>query len=131
MVLDVPAQPDSVALVRHALRGALEASGVPPSAVCDVLLAVSEACTNAIVHAGSSSPRLETGLEWTEDRITVRVRDFGAGFALRPDSPGLGLGLSVIAAVTDSVEIHSLDPGTEVVMTFAVSPSTAGQPVSG
>ena len=122
VVLDVPAEAGSVSLVRHAVRAALEARGTPPGLVGDVLLAVSEACTNGVVHANGSPPRIEAALDWTDERIVVRVRDYGAGFAPRPDSPGLGLGLPVIAALTETFEIHTLDHGTEVVMTFDGSP---------
>ena len=57
--LSVPATPDSIALVRHAVRAALEDHEAPPAVTADVLLAVSEACTNAVVHAypdGTAGP---------------------------------------------------------------------------
>lgn len=120
VVLDVPARPGSVALVRNAVRGALEARGTTPGRVAEVLLAVSEACTNAVVHAHGSPPRLEAEIGWSDERIEVRVRDFGAGFAPSPDRPGLGLGLPVIAAVAEAVEIRTLENGTEVVMRFDI-----------
>jgi hypothetical protein len=36
----------------------------------------------------------------------------------RTDSPGLGLGLSVMATVTDRIEILEADPGTQVRLAF-------------
>jgi serine/threonine-protein kinase RsbW/stage II sporulation protein AB (anti-sigma F factor) len=50
--------------------------------------------------------------------LRIVIRDTGTGMTPRSDSPGLGLGLPVIASVTDSIEIVSTDEGTEVQMTF-------------
>ena len=46
----------------------------------------------------------------------------GSGLAPRVDSPGLGLGLGLIAQVADSADVRApKDGGTEVVMRFAIS----------
>ena len=48
------------------------------------------------------------------------VIDDGVGFAPRADSPGLGLGIPTIAAMTRSMSIAApADGGTEVCMAFA------------
>ena len=53
---------------------------------------------------------------------TVTVRDHGGGMSPRVDTPGLGVGLPVIAAIASSVEIGSPDGGgTEVRMRFALA----------
>ncbi len=50
------------------------------------------------------------------------MRDEGSGLAPRVDSPGLGLGLGLIAQVADSADVRAPeDGGTEVVMRFNVS----------
>ncbi len=52
----------------------------------------------------------------------VIVRDRGRGFAPRVDSPGLGLGLPVIAALTRRLELQETPGGgTEVVMAFGIA----------
>ena len=49
----------------------------------------------------------------------VTVRDHGTGMAPRVDSPGLGVGLPVMAAIADALEIDTPgDAGTLVRMTF-------------
>ena len=47
------------------------------------------------------------------------MRDEGTGLAPRVDSPGLGLGLGLIAQVADSADVRAPETGgTEVVMRF-------------
>jgi serine/threonine-protein kinase RsbW len=58
-----------------------------------------------------------------EDELTIVVRDHGTGIAPKPartEPPALGLGLPLIAALTDAFELRgSAGQGTEVRMTFA------------
>lgn len=121
--LELAAMADNVPLVRHALRGLLEASGVAADRVSDITLAVTEACANAVLHAyarqdGGSfevSARLSAG----GHELSVLVRDHGSGMAPRVDSAGLGVGLPVMAAIADSLEIDAPPgAGTLVRMTF-------------
>lgn len=127
--LCVPATADNVPLLRHAMAGFLEGRSIDGEIAADVLLAVTEACTNVVQHAYRSDPdggepQIELAAECLDATIEVSVRDLGRGFAPRIDSPGLGLGLPVIAALTQTVEIRPLAPhGTEVVMTFATDPA--------
>lgn len=56
-----------------------------------------------------------------KQRLTVIVRDEGKGIAPRPDSPGLGLGLPLIASLAESVQLRREESEhTEVQMTFLV-----------
>jgi anti-sigma regulatory factor (Ser/Thr protein kinase) len=119
--LRVAAAPESVPLVRHALRVYLDRFDLPEERVAEVTLAVTEACSNVVVHAYGDAPgELEVIVEDEgDDAILVRVRDRGTGLKPRPDSPGLGVGLPVIHAIADSVEISSMDgTGTELRMVF-------------
>jgi serine/threonine-protein kinase RsbW len=52
--------------------------------------------------------------------VTVRVHDDGGGLHPRADSPGMGLGLPLIAQVADELEIGPAEGGrgTQVAMTF-------------
>jgi hypothetical protein len=49
--LRVPARPENVALARQALAGLCEALPTSAKVLADVKLAVTEACTNCVVHA--------------------------------------------------------------------------------
>jgi len=124
--LTVPATAENIPLLRHAVSGFLQGIEITGERASDVLLAVTEACTNVVQHAYRDAnvdqdPRIELTADRQDDVLLVAVRDLGHGFAPRVDSPGLGLGLHVIAALTRTVEIRPLTPsGTEVMMTFTL-----------
>lgn len=126
--LALAARAENIAIVRHALGGLGDAFGVPESKLSDIRLAVTEACANVVVHAypdGEVGP-MEVLASKDEDELTVLVRDWGRGVRPRPDSPGLGLGLSLIAALAESVQLgHDPEKHTEVRMTFALNDLTS------
>ena len=54
------------------------------------------------------------------------VEDDGRGMVPRPDSPGLGLGLPLIATVSDRFETHTTPSGgTKLCMWFRLDPGEA------
>ena len=87
-----------------------------------IALCVSEAVTNVVMHAyrgGRGGPAI---LEAWHDGtgLTIAVRDHGLGLAPRLDSPGLGMGLALIAQSADESDVRSRPQGgTEVRMTFS------------
>jgi serine/threonine-protein kinase RsbW/stage II sporulation protein AB (anti-sigma F factor) len=91
----------------------------------DIALAVTEAATNAVLHAYRDREDAGTVIVEVErdgDHVCVYVRDEGTGLAPRVDSPGLGLGLGLIAQVADSADVRAPESGgTEVVMRFSVA----------
>jgi anti-sigma regulatory factor (Ser/Thr protein kinase) len=123
MELALAARAENIAIVRHALGGFGEAFAVPEPKLSDIRLAVTEACANVVVHAypnGHDGP-MEVVASMHDDCLTVLVRDWGRGIRPRPDSPGLGLGLSLIAALAETVQLgHDVEEHTEVRMTFPV-----------
>jgi serine/threonine-protein kinase RsbW len=129
MELALAARAENIAIVRHALGGFGEAYDVPDSTLADIRLAVTEACANVVVHAypeGHEGP-MEVVAKMDEQALTVLVRDWGRGIGPRPDSPGLGLGLSLIAALAESVQLgHDHEEHTEVRMTFALGDGVPG-----
>ncbi|MGA9875895.1 MAG: ATP-binding protein [Solirubrobacteraceae bacterium] len=128
MELALAARAENIAIVRHALGGLGEAFGVPEPKLSDIRLAVTEACANVVVHAypeGREGP-MEVSASVQGDELTVLVRDWGRGIMPRSDSPGLGLGLSMIAALAEQVQLgHDSAEHTEVRMTFALSGNAA------
>ena len=96
-------------------------SGMGADGVGDVQLAVSEAATNAVVHAyRESEGHLHVRAHVEGMELIVVVVDTGSGIAPRPDSPGLGLGMPLMASVTRRFQVISAGEGTEVHMTFAL-----------
>lgn len=124
MELALAARAENIAIVRHALGGFGEAFAVPEPKLSDIRLAVTEACANVVVHAypdGHEGP-MEVVASMDEQELTVLVRDWGRGIRPRPDSPGLGLGLSLIAALAETVQLgHDSEEHTEVRMTFTLT----------
>jgi len=118
--LRTQATPAAVPDVRRAVVAFAELHGVGNGP--DVALAVSEAITNAVLHAyrhRSGGPvRVVACVE--SDRLVVVVRDYGCGMSPNPDSPGLGLGLSVIGRLVTELNIERPDDGgTRLRMCFA------------
>ena len=113
------ASPASVALVRSQMAALAADCGLDDCAINDVKLAVSEAATNALLHGYKNRPgliRVQARIEAGE--LLISVADDGAGMKPRADSPGLGLGLPVIASVTRRLEVLDDGPGTELRMAF-------------
>lgn len=112
-----PATPAAVAQVRAEAAGLARRCGTDEQGVHDVALAVSEAATNVVVHSGSREIHLI--VEIHEDDLHVIVADDGSGLVPRRDSPGLGLGLPIIATVARRFESRLRDGRNEVLMVFA------------
>jgi anti-sigma regulatory factor (Ser/Thr protein kinase) len=115
-----PSTPPGVGAMRRDIAAFARRCGMPAAAVEDVRLAVSEAATNAVVHAyrGRGEGALALRACAGDGELHIVVADTGVGLAPRPDSPGLGLGMPLIATVTSRFQIVSNDAGTEVHMAF-------------
>jgi anti-sigma regulatory factor (Ser/Thr protein kinase) len=118
------AEPGAVAAARHDVTAFAAAHGAPEALCSDVALAVSEACTNVVVHAyrhHSGAPgvmHVETASEGHGLRVTIE--DEGCGVRPRGDSPGVGLGLQIIARTTSSFEVQQAPGGgARLVLRFA------------
>jgi len=123
--LEMPARPEGVGVVRQALAGLADAIALDQTVLSDAKMAVTEACTNVVVHAYEGSEnegRLAVDMLADDVALTVVVRDEGAGIQPRPirNAPtALGLGLPLIAALSDAFEVRGANGGgTEVRMTF-------------
>jgi len=116
------AVPDAVADIRHALVRHTETIGATSRVLDAIALAVTEAATNAVLHAfvGVAPGHIAVTAELVEDRrLAVLVADDGLGMVPRPDSSGLGLGLPLITQLAQRVQIgRSADGGTAVRMEF-------------
>jgi MFS family permease len=86
--------------VRQALAGMADALDFDPTVLADMKMAVTEACTNVVVHAyDEDAGMLEVEMLADENGLTIVVRDHGAGIQPRParsEPPALGLGLPLI-----------------------------------
>jgi serine/threonine-protein kinase RsbW/stage II sporulation protein AB (anti-sigma F factor) len=124
--LQLPSEAGSVAVARRAAGELARSVGAPES---DVRLAVSEAVTNAILHAFRDrqpgtilvSGRLDRG------RLILSVGDNGSGMRPNLESTGLGLGISLITKLAADVRFDSSDGGTTVSMSFPVDANESGR----
>jgi serine/threonine-protein kinase RsbW len=107
---------------RRAVSEFAASAGATVRALGSIAICVSEAMTNAVVHAYRHEERpgpVEVAAELDGDWICVRVLDRGRGLEPRLDSPGLGLGLPLISQMSASSEIVSPEHGgTEIIMRF-------------
>jgi serine/threonine-protein kinase RsbW len=119
----LPAEPESVAVARQMVRGIVDALGWSEESRTDISIAVTEACTNAVLHAYPAEVDGEYEVyAWAApERLVVAVRDRGHGIIPTVTSPaaGLGLGLPLMLAIGDEVTFSSDDGVTEVRMTFS------------
>jgi serine/threonine-protein kinase RsbW len=123
--LTLPARPENVAVIRHVLGAFAVALTLPADLVEDMRLAITEACTNVVRHAyiDDDAGTIEVVIHPTGDRLEMIVSDHGAGMGPSPDVAGPGLGLPMIAALADTLEIeHGPVRGTRLAMTFRCRP---------
>jgi serine/threonine-protein kinase RsbW len=85
--------------------------------------AASEAASNAIVHGyrgGDAGAEVEIEVVAEDGGIVVTVGDRGSGFRPTRGSPGLGVGLALIAQLADELELRERPGGgVEVWMRFS------------
>jgi anti-sigma regulatory factor (Ser/Thr protein kinase) len=104
------AEPEAVPLARAVLTRFAERESAPESVQSAVALAVTEACTNVVLHAyvdAEAPGYLEVSAGRTDGVLHVEVRDEGRGMVPRVGSPGLGLGLPLNAPQADVFEIRT------------------------
>jgi serine/threonine-protein kinase RsbW len=122
VALSIPAKAEYLAVCRLALAGLSQVHSVEPEALADVKLALTEACSNSIRHAyrEGRDGDVEIVYDVQEGAISVEVRDAGAGFPPEGQPPAEddldegGLGLSIIRALSDEVEIESHAGGSRL-----------------
>ena len=128
LALTLPRDEQTVPVARHIVRNAMEQVGVEETCVYDIELALSEACTNVLVHSGPGD-RYVVRLDLEDHLGLIRVIDVGRGFdsarlraqdALPEDERGRGLGL--MQALVDRVDFTSRpEAGTIVTLEKAMT----------
>jgi anti-sigma regulatory factor (Ser/Thr protein kinase) len=116
------ARPDSVPALRHAVVDFARRAGADPEQCRAVQLAVSEAVTNAVLHAyGDDGGYVHVSATVAGDELWVLIADDGAGLNAPSRRPGLGQGLALIDAVSDSIAVlRRASGGTELRLRFGL-----------
>ncbi len=129
VAITAPACSGEVARIRSEIGALGRRAGLDGDRLADVALAVSEACANAVVHAYADREPgvLRATADITSNGLEIVIADEGRGMAPRPDSPGLGLGLPLMASLTSALEVRVAEGGgTEIWMVFVTRAPGAG-----
>jgi anti-sigma regulatory factor (Ser/Thr protein kinase) len=122
-----PAVPESVPRARTELTAFASEAGADGDRLDAIRLAASEAVTNAVMHAyrrgqvasRNDSAAIHVTASYVAGEVWVLIADGGTGLRARRKSPGLGLGLALIAQLADDLQILSRSTGgTELRMCF-------------
>jgi serine/threonine-protein kinase RsbW len=118
--LTIPAKAEYITLGRLALTAIARVRPLSDETLSDLKLALTEACTNSVRHAYEEGRTgvVEIVYQLEPDRLVVEIADDGAGF--KPEEVELGgngdlseggLGIAIIRAVADEVEIGERETG--------------------
>jgi serine/threonine-protein kinase RsbW len=111
VALRLEADPTTIPVARKLLQATLEARGAAEPLVDDLAVALSEACSNAVQHAGTSS--YDVSWTVTPQCCEIEVTDRGAGFDLprernMPDPCATeGRGLALLDYLVDDVQVEA------------------------
>jgi len=132
IIIRIPARADYLDIVRAALYAIASKAGFSYEAIEDMKVAVTEACTNAILHAYEEryGGIIELSFLWDDHELRITVKDDGRGkgvnaaqraaLSVLHQSPIAevsvgGLGIFLMEALMDEVHVRS-ENGTEVVL---------------
>ena len=99
----------SVAEIRHAVRDCLDEMLVDPSLAYDCLVAVTEACTNALVHGKRNGSARTPSISWRIDPSGAEffIEDFShRGWRVAEQIPVAKSGASPIAGRVGGFGLH-------------------------
>lgn len=127
--LSMPAKSDYLLLGRLVLTGIASVRTLTDEELADLKLVLTEACANIVRHAyGSGAGEIHVTYELTDDVLTLLVADDGRGIGERgvPGVDDVGLGLRLIEALSDELEIRAGEGGrgTVVRLRRTLAPAT-------
>ena len=128
MELTISASPFELAGLRRAARDAL---GEVPTEVADqMLLALDEAATNAILHGSGGGDPIQVAVRVEDAWVEATVLDHGPAEPPRPGSTtdrlsGGGWGLWLLRCLVDEVRLERVERGTRVTLRRRIRPQSA------
>ena len=126
MELSIPASPSRLAGLRRAARASLRE--VQDEVADDVVLALNEVATNAVLHGSSGGQPIQVVVHINNDWVEASVLDHGPQPppGLPGDSDELragGRGLWLLGRLVEEVRIERVRPGTRVTLRRAIGPA--------
>jgi anti-sigma regulatory factor (Ser/Thr protein kinase) len=111
-----PARAEELRVVRTEARAWLDDQELSLTDREAVVLALGEACANAIEHAYVDGAAGEVTIELSmlDDSLVVAVRDYGSWRAVPHDDPDRGRGYEIMRTLSDRVDVESGPDGTIV-----------------
>jgi anti-sigma regulatory factor (Ser/Thr protein kinase) len=129
MELSLPPSPAHLAMLRRAARACLQ--GVASDAADDVVLALNEAATNAILYGSGGGQPVRVQVHVHDDAILASVLDHGPELPARPsvdaDIEALtvrGRGLWLLHRLVDEVRLERIRLGTRVTLRRQLTPAS-------
>ena len=129
VVLEVPAKPEYLLLARLAATSVGRSAGASEETIADLKLAVTEAVANAVKHAYPPDVpgRVTVELTASAGRLEIAVSDQGRGLGdgeidepAGTDGPAeSGMGLSIIRAIADEIDVGAGPDGRGTLVRFA------------
>ena len=127
MELSLPPSPVHLAGLRRAARACL--GGVASEAADDVVLALNEAATNAILYGSSGGQPVQVVVHVNHDVIQASVLDHGPDLPTQPPSEAdtdalavRGRGLWLLGRLVDEVRLERVRLGTRVTLRRRIGP---------
>jgi anti-sigma regulatory factor (Ser/Thr protein kinase) len=110
VIQSFPAHPSALYHIRRFVRERAAQAGMSDESSGELVLAVSEACANSVLHTGSPSVKVS----WRDrgDRVEVTVEDQGVfqRRVLMPELDGSGHGIPLMTALVDELTIREGSP---------------------
>jgi serine/threonine-protein kinase RsbW len=127
--LTFPARAEYLILARLALAGVARAVAIDDETLADLKLAVTEACGNVVRHAYATADGEPDGvvrltIEARDETLSITIEDEGVGLPAdgsadgSGDLPESGMGLAIIEAIADELDIGPSGPsgGTQLTL---------------
>jgi anti-sigma regulatory factor (Ser/Thr protein kinase) len=125
MQLSIPASPSRLAELRRTARASLH--GVADEVADDVVLALNEAATNAVLYGSRGDQPIQVVVHVNDHWVEASVLDHGpeppAGLPAAADTdelPAGGRGLWLLRRLVDEVRLERVKLGTRVTLRRAI-----------
>jgi serine phosphatase RsbU (regulator of sigma subunit)/anti-sigma regulatory factor (Ser/Thr protein kinase) len=124
--IQLPARPDVLRDLRRRVRAWLDHRGIDEEAQEAAVLAMSEACNNAIEHGyRKSTGTITVRFDHRGDMLVIAVEDEGSWREPQPD-PTRGRGFVLMRHLMETTEVVHKPNGTEVVLEQRLQPASGG-----
>jgi anti-sigma regulatory factor (Ser/Thr protein kinase) len=126
--LTISASPFELAGLRRAARNVLRE--VPTQVADEMLLALDEAATNAILHGSGGGDAIDVAVRVRDAWVEASVLDHGPAKPPRPGSTtdrlsGGGWGLWLLCCLVDEVRLERVERGARVTLRRRIRPPNA------